>query len=50
MNIEVSRGVHEHNTMNKLLNRESLMISVQDQGPGIKPDEARELFSDFSSG
>ncbi|HNU73441.1 MAG TPA: ATP-binding protein, partial [Deltaproteobacteria bacterium] len=50
VNIEVSRGVHEHNTMNKLLNRESLMISVQDQGPGIKPDEARELFSDFFVG
>jgi PAS domain S-box-containing protein len=48
--IGVSRGIHEHNAMNKLLNRESLMISVLDQGPGIKPDEARELFSDFFVG
>ena len=48
--IAVSRGVHEHNAINKLLNRESLMISVKDQGPGITPEDARELFSDFFVG
>ena len=48
--IAVSRGVHEHNAMNKLLNRESLMIAVKDQGPGITPEDARELFSDFFVG
>jgi signal transduction histidine kinase len=33
-----------------LLNQESAVISVTDQGPGIRSDEARELFNDFFVG
>lgn len=46
----VSRGIQEQNAMTKLLNQESAIISVLDQGPGIKSEEARELFSDFYVG
>lgn len=48
--INVSRGIQEHNPMNRLLNQESVIISVLDQGPGIKLEESRELFSDFYVG
>ena len=33
-----------------LLNQECAVISVRDQGPGIKAEEARELFNDFFVG
>jgi signal transduction histidine kinase len=36
--------------MSKLLNQESAVISVLDNGPGIRAEEARELFSDFFVG
>lgn len=48
--INVSRGIQDHNPMNKLMNQESVIISVLDQGPGIKLEESRELFSDFYVG
>jgi len=48
--IHVSRGILEHNPMNRLMNQESILISVLDQGPGIKLEESRELFSDFYVG
>lgn len=48
--IALSRGIHEHSAMNRLLNRESLMITVKDQGPGITSEDARDLFGDFFVG
>ncbi|HHO76349.1 MAG TPA: PAS domain S-box protein [Deltaproteobacteria bacterium] len=48
--ITVSSGVFESDSLDKMLNKESVMISFIDQGPGIRPEEARELFSDFFVG
>ncbi|MDM7935131.1 MAG: ATP-binding protein, partial [Methanothrix sp.] len=48
--ISIAKGIQDQSAMSKLLNRESVMISVLDHGPGIKPEEARELFSDFYVG
>ncbi len=48
--ISISKGNQEQNTMTKLLNQESIHIAVLDQGPGIKAEEARELFGDFYVG
>ncbi len=48
--ISIAKGIQDQNAMNKLLNRESVIISVLDHGPGIKPEEARELFNDFYVG
>ena len=48
--IAMSRNSQDHNPMSRLLNRGSLTISVLDQGPGIRQEEARELFGDFFVG
>jgi len=48
--ITLHKGVQDQNAMNRLLNQESVIISVLDKGPGIKSEEARELFSDFYVG
>ncbi|MFY9398139.1 MAG: ATP-binding protein [Desulfomonilia bacterium] len=48
--IALSHNDLDRNPVNRLLNRGSLTISVLDQGPGIKQEEARELFSDFFVG
>lgn len=48
--IALSHNDLDHNPMSRLLNRGSLTISVLDQGPGIRQEEARELFSDFFVG
>ncbi|MBN2298704.1 MAG: PAS domain S-box protein [Deltaproteobacteria bacterium] len=48
--ITVSSGVYETDAINRILNKESVIISFFDQGPGIRPEEARDLFSDFFVG
>jgi PAS domain S-box-containing protein len=48
--ITVSRGVQDCDAINKILNQESVIISFIDQGPGIRAEEARDLFSDFFVG
>jgi len=48
--ITVSRGVPDGDAINKILNQENVILSFLDQGPGIRPEEARDLFSDFYVG
>jgi len=48
--IAISSGVYEIDAINRILNKESVIISIFDEGPGIRPEEARELFSDFFVG
>ncbi|MCK7490299.1 MAG: ATP-binding protein [Anaerotruncus sp.] len=36
--------------IHRMLSRECAVISVHDQGPGIRAEEARDLFSDFLRG
>jgi len=48
--ITLSKGMQEDDAINKMLNQESVIINVKDEGPGIKPEEAMELFSDFFVG
>ncbi len=48
--ITLSRAVPEGDAINKILNQESVMIAFRDQGPGIRAEEARDLFSDFFVG
>ncbi|HNY65399.1 MAG TPA: PAS domain S-box protein [Deltaproteobacteria bacterium] len=48
--ISLARGIQDQNAMNRLLNQESAIITVSDEGPGIRPEEARDLFSDFYVG
>ncbi len=48
--VSLERGIPDLNAMNKLLNRECAVITVLDEGPGIRAEEARELFSDFYVG
>jgi PAS domain S-box-containing protein len=48
--ITVSRGASDGDAINKILNQENVILSFLDQGPGIQPEEARDLFSDFYVG
>ena len=48
--VSLERGIPDLNAMNRLLNRECAVITVLDEGPGIRAEEARELFSDFYVG
>jgi PAS domain S-box-containing protein len=48
--ISLAKGIPDQNAMNKLLNQECAIVTVLDQGPGIRSEEARELFSDFYVG
>jgi PAS domain S-box-containing protein len=48
--ISLARGIPDQNAMNKLLNQECAIVTVLDEGPGIRSEEARELFSDFYVG
>jgi len=48
--ITVSKGASDGDAINKILNQENVILSFLDQGPGIRPEEARDLFSDFYVG
>lgn len=48
--VSLSRTRTDGETLRMFLNQECALISVQDQGPGIRIDEARELFNDFFVG
>ena len=48
--IALSMGLSEDDALNRILNQESAIITVHDQGPGIRPEEARELFGEFFVG
>ena len=48
--ITASRGVPDGDAINKILNQENVILSFLDQGPGIRAEEARDLFSDFYVG
>jgi PAS domain S-box-containing protein len=50
VSVSITKGIHDQNAMSRLLKRESVMISVTDHGPGIKGEEARDLFNDFYVG
>ncbi|HWR67418.1 MAG TPA: sensor histidine kinase, partial [Desulfomonilia bacterium] len=48
--VDLSRTKTGGEALRLLFNQESAVISVQDQGPGIRSDEARDLFNDFFVG
>lgn len=48
--VRLERGMPEGETLHRMLSRECAVISVHDQGPGIRAEEARDLFSDFFVG
>ncbi|MGC9324460.1 MAG: ATP-binding protein [Desulfomonilia bacterium] len=48
--VVVSRSLQEEDSFTQMFHQARAIISVYDQGPGIKADEARELFSDFYVG
>ncbi|MEA2102889.1 MAG: PAS domain S-box protein [Thermodesulfobacteriota bacterium] len=47
--VELSRG-KGGSDINRIFHRGTICISVRDQGDGIRPDEARELFGEFYVG
>ena len=46
----IGKAKSDSEALRMFLNQECAVISVRDQGPGIRADEARELFSDFFVG
>ncbi len=48
--VSVGRANSDSEALRMFLNQECAVISVRDQGPGIRADEARELFNDFFVG
>ena len=48
--VSLSRVKTDGEGLRMFFNQECAVISVQDQGPGIRVDEARELFNDFFVG
>jgi PAS domain S-box-containing protein len=48
--VSIGKAKSDSEAMRMFLNQECAVISVRDQGPGIRADEARELFSDFFVG
>jgi PAS domain S-box-containing protein len=48
--VSIGKAKSDSEALRMFLNQECAVISVRDQGPGIRADEARELFSDFFVG
>ncbi len=48
--VTLSLARSDSESLRMFFQQESALISVQDHGPGIKTDEARELFKDFFVG
>ena len=48
--VSIGKANSDSEALRIFLNQECAVISVRDQGPGIRADEARELFSDFFVG
>jgi PAS domain S-box-containing protein len=48
--VRLARAMSEGETLHRILNQECAIISVYDQGPGIRAEEARDLFSEFYVG
>lgn len=48
--VGIGRSNSESEAFRMLLNQECAVVSVRDSGPGIRADEARELFNDFYVG
>lgn len=48
--VSLARTRSDSEALRMLLNQECAVISVRDKGPGIRADEARELFNDFFVG
>jgi PAS domain S-box-containing protein len=48
--VTLSLARSDSESLKMFFHQESAQISVQDQGPGIRADEARELFKDFFVG
>jgi len=48
--ISLAKAKSDSEAFRMLLSQECAVISVRDQGPGIRLDEARELFNDFFVG
>ena len=48
--VRLARVVPEGEALNSMLSQEYAVISVHDKGPGIRAEEARDLFSEFYVG
>lgn len=48
--VELGLATSAEDPLRIILNQDVAVISVQDQGPGIKSEEARDLFNDFFVG
>jgi PAS domain S-box-containing protein len=48
--LSIGRVMPEGETLQRMLNQECAVISVIDEGPGIRTEEARDLFNDFFVG
>ncbi len=48
--VRLARVVPEGEALNRMLSQEYAVISVHDKGPGIRAEEARDLFSEFYVG
>ena len=48
--VSLAKAKFDSEALRMLLNQECAVISVRDQGPGIRAEEARELFNDFFVG
>lgn len=48
--VSLSRAKTDGEALRMFFNEDCAAVSVQDQGPGIRTDEARELFNDFFVG
>jgi PAS domain S-box-containing protein len=48
--VSLAKAKFDSEALRMLLNQECAVISVRDQGPGIRAEEARDLFNDFFVG
>lgn len=48
--VGLTLGEKGQDGIHKILNQEYARISIADQGPGVKPEEAQELFNEFFVG
>jgi len=48
--VRLSLGENDRGGIHMILNQESAQIAILDQGPGVKSEEAKDLFNEFFVG
>ncbi len=48
--VRLSLGENDRGGIHRILNQESAQIAILDQGPGVKSEEAKDLFNEFFVG